>query len=101
MTTTITPASQIYADFNQYMAALKRPYNSWYVGITSDIKQRLFTDHAVAKQSYWIWRRASDHTVARAIEMDYHKAGCQGSYGGGNYTAVYIYAYLITDLTVE
>jgi hypothetical protein len=96
-----TPTSTIYADFNAYIRQFGHPLSSWYVGITSDIDQRLFSDHAVSRTGAWIWRRAESHRESRDIEMAYHDAGCRGSHGGGNYTAVYIYAYLITQTTVE
>ena len=99
--TITTLAPQIYADFNTYIQQFNLPNSSWYVGITSDINQRLFGDHRVSREGAWIWRRATDHTQSRAIEMAYHEAGCKGSHGGGDYTAVYIYAYAITPMTVE
>lgn len=74
----------------------------WYVGITGDVEERLFGFHKVPRQNHWyIFRRATSADEARAIEAAYHKVGCQGAGGGGDHTAVFIYAYVITNQTVE
>jgi len=74
----------------------------WYVGITADIEKRLFGDHQVPRENHWyIYRRALSASEARDIEAAYHRAGCQGAGGGGDETAVYVYAYVVTAQTVE
>jgi hypothetical protein len=74
----------------------------WYVGITSDINERLFGFHQVPRENHWfIYRRALNSSEARSIEAAYHRAGCTGGGSGGDHTAVYIYAYVITPTTVE
>ena len=76
--------------------------NSQYVGITSDIEQRLLGYHQVPRQNHWyIWKRAFSDGDARDIEAAYHCAGWQGAGGGGDAGAVFIYAYVITSGTVE
>jgi len=103
MPTTYITAPTIIADIDKAIIDRGLPNSSWYVGITSDIDQRLFIDHKVPRNGgdMWIWKRAVDHTTARQIERAYHQAGCQGSHGGGDHTAVYIYAYVITGQTLE
>jgi len=74
----------------------------WYVGITSDIEERLFGHHQAPRGNHWwIYRRCPNATEARELEAAYHRAGCRGAGGGGDNTAVYIYAYVITSVTVE
>jgi hypothetical protein len=76
--------------------------SGWYVGITSDIEGRLFGYHQVPRQNHWfIYRRCVSAAEARTLEAAYHRAGCKGAGGGGDNTAVYIYAYAITPNTVE
>jgi hypothetical protein len=76
--------------------------SGWYVGITSDVEDRLFGYHQVPKQNHWfIYCRAINSDEARAIETAYHRAGCKGDSGGGDRTATYVYAYVITQITVE
>ena len=74
----------------------------WYVGIASDPKTRLFTDHNVQEKSYWIYRDAGSEENARAIEKwlvnSYY---CQGDTGGGNTSTKYVYAYVVTSTTKE
>lgn len=76
--------------------------SQWYVGVTSDIEQRLFGYHQVPRQNHWyIWKRTFSDDDARNIEAAYHRAGCQGAGGGGGAGAVFVYAYVITSGTVE
>lgn len=78
------------------------PSNRWYVGVTSDVEQRLFGDHNVSKQNgLWIWRQCASASAARTLEDAYHKAGCKGAGGGGDDYSKFIYAYVITPTTVE
>ena len=94
-------AVKIINDINAYMKQGTASNASWYVGITGDIEQRLFGYHKVNRNGRWIWCQATNHHEARAIEMAYHDAGCKGSHGGGDHTAIYIYAYLIAHYTKE
>lgn len=100
-TTTVTSYSgqQIIAEINAYMTRIGKP-NGWYVGITSDIKERLFGAHKVSEQTgAWVWLRAHNAEVARAVEKAYLDAGHDGGTGGGDDTAVCVYAYLKTSQT--
>jgi hypothetical protein len=74
----------------------KSPYRAsdWYAGITENINQRLFGDHAVTRRDSWyIYRRANNSYQARNIERYLLNWGCDGGDGGGDQDAVFIYAY--------
>lgn len=95
---TISIASKIDA----HMTKSEIPNNRWYVGITSDVQERLFGYHNVPrKDAWWIYDKCTSAAEARALESAYHTAGCQGAGGGGDADSVYIYAYVITPTTVE
>lgn len=92
----------IIAEIDAHMRKSGIANNSWYVGITSDIEERLFGFHQVPKKNHWfIYRLANNANEARSIEAAYHRAGCKGAGGGGDNAAVYVYAYVITAQTVE
>jgi len=94
--------SLIVGEIDAHMLKSGISNSGWYVGITSDVEERLFCYHRVPKQNHWfIYRRAIDQDEARDIEAAYHKAGCKGAGGGGDRDAVYVYAYVITSRTVE
>jgi hypothetical protein len=94
--------SNITAEIDAHMQKSGTVNSGWYVGITSDVEQRLFGDHNVPKENHWfIYRRAINSDTARAIESAYLRAGCKGGGGGGDHTATYVYAYVITSVTVE
>ncbi len=76
-------------------------YKNWYVGITNDIDKRLFGDHCVSKQSWWIHREARNSAEAREIEEYFFGKGCQGDTGGGDNSTKYVYAYKISSATRE
>jgi hypothetical protein len=94
--------ADIFAEINAHMQKAGVALSRWYVGVTADIDTRLFGSHNVTRENSWyIYRRAINSTEARAIEKAYHDAGCNGAGGGGDNTAVYVYAYIITATTVE
>lgn len=98
--TTSKTALQIFNEITHYINS--HPYNTsdWYAGITQDINQRLFDDHNVSKGTvWWIYRSAANSGDARWIEQKLLEWGCDGGSGGGNYDAVYVYAYLKTSNT--
>jgi len=75
-------------------------YSTCYVGITSDIEKRLFSDHNVSKENgHWIYRNASSHIVARRIEQYFIAKGMDGGGGGGDETSTIVYAYKKTSST--
>ncbi|MDP2812386.1 MAG: hypothetical protein Q8O32_01710 [bacterium] len=77
-------------------------YNHWYCGIASDPKKRLFSDHNVAeKNSWWIYRNAEIEQNARDTEDRLLQLGFTGGEGGGDSSSTYVYAYKITNLTIE
>ena len=93
-------AQQIIADINAYMQQHGGTNSSWYVGIASDVHQRLFGDHGVSKdQGVWIYRQAISSAVARSAEKAYLAARCDGGSGGGDNSTVYVYAYRKTAST--
>jgi hypothetical protein len=90
------------SEINAYMSKSGVPNHRWYVGITSDIKGRLFGYHNVTYPGGWlIYRQCASASEARDLEAAYHNAGCKGSTGGGGRDCCFIYAYLITPTTVE
>jgi hypothetical protein len=94
--------STIAGEIEAHMRSSGIPNSKWYVGITSDIEQRLFGYHQVPKQGHWfIYRRCATANDARSLEAAYHRAGCKGAGGGGDASASIIYAYVITQTTVE
>ena len=67
----------------------------WYVGITKNARDRLFTDHRVKeKGDCWIHQKANSSQIARDVE-DYfvNSVGTDGGPGGGDDTADIVYAY--------
>jgi len=73
------------------------PYGQWYVGITSDVRQRLHGDHRVPKKNHWfIIRRLDAEHDARAVEKALLDAGCEGAPGGDDGEPRIVYAYLQT-----
>ena len=97
-----TQTLSLISEIDAHMQASGLPNKDWYVGITSNVQERLFGNHRVQRQNHWwIHRRCLNATEARALEAAYHRAGCKGAGGGGDGTCVYIYAYVITLNTVE
>jgi hypothetical protein len=78
------------------------PYSSWYAGIASDPKDRMFKDHCVDEENGgWIYRTAATNAEARTAEAALHTAGFEGGPGGGDSGTKAVYAYKITANTEE
>lgn len=92
----------IIAKIEKHMDKVGGKRSEWYVGITSDIEERLFGFHRVQRKGgRWIHCKAANDADAREAEAAFHEAGCQGAGGGGDHTAVHVYAYPVAEDTVE
>jgi hypothetical protein len=91
---------KIVQDILDYVGNEDKP--DWYVGIATDIEQRLFVEHNVSKNNgRWIYREANSEQEARDTEkylLDTYSF--KGGTGGGD-KPVYVYAYKITSYTKE
>lgn len=95
-------AQQIYDSLLEYMNGYINPKSSWYAGIASSPRDRLFSDHNVdEKHGQWRYDTCESSDDARAVEEALLKLGCKGGGGGGDHTTKACYAYLITPSTRE
>ena len=96
-------AQEVYDFIMRYINNNNRDYSSWYVGIASNPRTRLFTDHNVSKQNgSWVYKNAGSEEIARAVEkyiIENHNT--KGDTGGGDNTTTSVYAYLTTNSTKE
>ena len=94
-------AQRIIKEIEEYIAKCGGVYSSWYVGIASNHRTRLFQDHNVSEQNdAWIFRGASSSNEARTIEDYFHNVRhAKGAGGGGDNTTTIVYAYRITPST--
>jgi len=89
--------------FNEIIAHIRNQgghFSSWYCGITEDIQTRLFGDHKVPRKNHWfIYRQCANNIAARNVENALIAEGCDGGPGGGDFDAIYVYAYLKNQIT--
>lgn len=84
----------IKAEFLSYIGNNGGVPSQWYIGITNDHERRLFGEHRVNKDTdLWIFAPGDNADVARRVEQYFLKLGLDGGSGGGNNTAVIVYAY--------
>lgn len=84
-----------YDKIKTYIDKQGKPYKSWYVGIASNARKRLFEDHNVLKEAdLWVYDQCPNDKGARSVEAALLKLGCEGETGGGDESTTYIYAYL-------
>ena len=92
--------AEAISEIQSYMASKGGNWSDWYVGITGDVRSRLFSEHGVdERQDCWIWRQCANSLVARQVEEYFVKKGSQGDTGGGDFTSEFVYVYLITKTT--
>jgi hypothetical protein len=93
---------QVMADIKAYIAKIGGAYSSWYTGIASDPRDRLFNGHAVKEHGdCWIFRTCDSHTDARSVEDALLRLGAKGGPGGGDNATKAVYAYKIGTHTAE
>lgn len=96
----IITAQQAYNDIKAHILKQKGRYADWYCGVTSSLDDRLYGDHNVPKKNHWcVTRQCQTDDDARAVEKAMLDHGCDGGLGGGSDDAVWVYAYLKTDIT--
>lgn len=93
-------AQEAYSEIIAHIQSQGGPISNWYCGITGDISSRLFGDHNVPEKGHWyVYRECVDSQAARAVENSLLDQGCDGGPGGGDASAIYVYAYLKSSLT--
>lgn len=94
--------SQALQEITTYINKNGGLFYQWYVGITSDIEQRLFNGHSVDRYAnIWIYRSLISSDEARRLEAYFLSQGCRGDVGGGDKNANFIYCYQMTQNTRE
>ncbi|MYA62929.1 MAG: hypothetical protein F4X94_10210 [Dehalococcoidia bacterium] len=95
--------NQITSEIEAHIRKCGGTFRQWYVGITSDARERLFSGHKVRENGdAWIHRQAGTHQEARQIEGYFvNQLGTRGGPGGGSTASRSVYAYKITAHTVE
>lgn len=80
----------------------KRYYSDFYIGITNDVRRRLFSEHNVSEENnWWIYRTAINAAEARRVEKHFLELGMRGDKGGGDETSNIVYCYAVAPTTVE
>ena len=96
-------AQDVYNYVMSYINGTGVGHSYWYVGIATNPKDRLFKDHNVSEKSgIWVYTNAGSENAARQVEkfiIDTHRT--KGDTGGGDESTTYVYAYVITQNTVE
>ncbi len=86
---------EIKKAIKDYIAEPGESYPEWYVGVTKDPGDRLFSGHGVdEKKGRWIWQQAHSSAAARRVEAYFlNTLRTDGGTGGGDEDAEYVYAY--------
>lgn len=93
-------AQEAYEEILAHIRKQGGTFSNWYCGITANIESRLFGDHGVPRKEHWFaYRECTSSEGARNVEKAFLGHGCDGGTGGGDDTAVYVYAYLKTSIT--
>lgn len=93
----------IKTEIREYIIRCSGAYSSWYVGIATYPRKRLFEEHNVdEKNGNWIYREATNSNAAREVEQYFvERLGTDGGTGGGDESSRYAYAYKKTPCTEE
>jgi hypothetical protein len=79
---------------SEHVSYVGGTYPGWYVGVTADPKDRLFSQHNVQqKEDAWIFHQALSSDAARRVEQHFLDRGMDGGPGGGDGSSSYVYCY--------
>lgn len=77
-------------------------FDRWYVGITSDVKLRMFITHNIGDSEVSTYENVKTQQATEEIVkyiVAHYKT--QGGFGGGDGSATYVYAYKIMPWTIQ
>lgn len=92
-------AQEIYDAVLKYVGAVN--YAEWYVGVTHNIKERLFSYHRVTSNVPHGYAEALDSNHSRSAEAALLELGFDGDTGGGSTDAKNVYVYRKVQGTVR
>ncbi len=99
---TVIAIDSVVKEFKDHIRKCGGGYTNWYVGVASNPRDRLFSDHNVdEKHDAWIFRNCGTDTASRRVEQCFLNLGCQGGPGGGDHNSTYTYAYQTNNHTRE
>jgi len=86
---------------NAFKAKIGEDYTNWYVGITNNPMDMLYTKHKVEEKAdeLWIAQLTSSYQIAKEIEEHFVKLGAKSVTVAEDETAKWIYAYKATEYT--
>ena len=86
-----------------YIKKHTTPKDKWYVGITNDVKERLFSFHNVKEKigAYICVSTSSSKTAHEIEEYLLDEYGFDGGTEGGKDDTIYVYAYKIMSYTKQ
>ena len=99
----VTVEAEVYNRIVAFITNSGIPFPSWYVGIASKPRDRLFIEHLVSEtEGIWIIKDARLEEIARDVEESLIEThGTQGRPGRGKGSPTYVYAYVVTDITLQ
>ena len=98
----IRSVEEIIEKITQQINRSGLPYSSWYVGIASEPKERLFTEHKVSEDGTWAHVNAGSNEAAKSVQKYLvENLQTEGGSGSDDAAMTHVYAYAITSTTVE
>ena len=99
----VTVEEEVNLRVVSYMEKSGIPISSWYVGVASKPKDRLFLEHLVSEtEGLWIIKDAVSEEAAREVERSIvEKNKTQGHPGSEKGSPRYAYAFVVTKITIQ
>jgi hypothetical protein len=96
------PNQEIYDEIMLFILNRGSDFNEWFVGITDDPENQLFTFHKVNKfEDPWIYKKAKSLKDANLVRKIFRLTKkTDGGSDSNNNDAVFVYAYKKSTLTI-
>jgi hypothetical protein len=93
-------AQELVNEILEYARGFRLDYSKWYAGITDNPDVRLFQEHNVNRDGYWVHTNYVPASNARVAETVLHNIyGFDGGPGGAESENLCVYAYCKTTST--
>ncbi len=83
---------KIMKEINNHIITYGGGYSKWYVGVSSDAKNRL-AQHGVTAIDKWVYHTARSHRSASSIKQFFIARGADGFNNTSDNSAQMVYAY--------
>ena len=97
----IKSKEDVIRDIDSHFTDIEGDFKNCYIGVSGDVKNDLFSSHAVSENNgWWIYRTVESNRVAVEIKQHFIDTGFCGDIDDNSPNADVVYAFRMTPSTI-